>query len=197
MINMVARWAGFVFQLGWILTFVVACTTIAKSTEPLGATSFREESVQTYRLGPNDVLRMEVFGEPDLTTETEVNGQGIVKFPLLGELRIGGKTVTEAEQYLTQRLKAGYLKNPKVTVYIVQHRSIYISGEIKNPGAYPYEEGLTVHKAVTLAGGFTERAAKGSAQVLRRGEGQNEMLSLTMDDPIQPDDLVVISESFF
>lgn len=155
------------------------------------------DSVQTYRLGPNDALRIEVFGEPDLTTQTEVNGQGIVKFPLLGELKIGGKTVQEAEQYLTELLKAGYLNNPKVTVYIVRHRNVYVSGEVKNPGAYPYEEGLTVLRAVTLAGGFTEKAAKGSVKVLRNGNGVQEMFSLTMDDPVRPDDLIVISESFF
>lgn len=194
---MIAKWFRFISSLCWVLLMATACTTLDSPKDSVGIMSGPEDSSPTYRLGPNDSLRIEVFGEADLTTQTEVNGQGMVKFPLLGELRIGGKTVQEAEQYLMELLKAGYLNNPKVTVYIVRHRNVYVSGEVKSPGAYPYEEGLTVLKAVTLAGGFTEKAAKRSVKVLRTGRGKEEMVSLTMDDSVQPDDLIIISESFF
>ncbi len=197
MITIAVKWTGFVSSLCLILALATACTTFEKPTDSFGAIQRLEESAPAYRLGANDALRLEVFGEPDLTTETVVNSQGVVRFPLLGELQIGGKTVQEAEQYLTELLKAGYLKNPRVSVYIVLYRNVYLNGEVNRPGAYPYEEGLTVHKAVTLAGGFTVNAAKGSVKVLRTGMGKEKIVTLEMDDAVHPDDLIIISESFF
>jgi len=197
MITISVKWIRFVSSLCWIIPFATACTTFEQPIDSIGAMSRMEASGQTYLLGPNDSLRIEVFGEPDLMTETVVNGQNVVRFPLLGELKLGGKTVKEAEEYLTELLKAGYLKNPRVSVYIVLHRNVYLSGEVNSPGAYPYEVGLTFLKAVTLAGGFTEKAAKGSVKVLRTGNGKEEMVSMEMDDAVQPDDLIIIPESFF
>jgi len=193
----VAKWIGSVLHLCVVLLLMTACTVFQSAIAPSNTKPNLEMPSPTYRLGGNDFIRIEVFGEPDLTTETVVNGQGFVKFPLLGEQKIGGKTVKETEQHLTQLLKAGYLKDPKVSVYIVQHRNVYLSGEVKSPGAYPYKEGLTVLKAITLAGGFTEKASEGSVQVLRTDSGKEVMLSLDVDDPVKPDDLIIISESFF
>lgn len=152
---------------------------------------------QSYRLGPNDVLRIQVFGEPTLTTETEVSGQGKVKFPLLGELDIGGKTVNEVEAYVVSRLKDGYLKDPKVTVFITKYRNIYISGQVIRPGAYPYQAGMTVLRAITLAGGVNEKAAKSWIKVLRTVNGKEQMIDVEMNDSIYPDDIITVPESYF
>ncbi len=154
-------------------------------------------TTQSYLLGPHDMLRIEVFGEEDLTREIEVDDQGRIKFPLLGELNIGGKTAKEVEDHLTARLSAGYLKNPNITVSIIRYRNFYVHGEARNPGAYPYRAGLTVLKAITYAGGLTDRAAKGRALVLRVINGKEEMISVDMGDSIQPDDIVIVPESFF
>ncbi len=152
---------------------------------------------QSYRLGPHDVLALEVFGEPDLTKQMEINGQVSIKVPLLGELDIEGKTVKEVEDDITVRLKAGYFKDPKVTLSIVRYRNFYVHGEVRNPGAFPYQTGLTVLKAITHAGGFTDRAAKGRIKVIRLINGKEERISGAMDVLIQPDDIVLIPESFF
>ena len=154
-------------------------------------------SIQSYQLGPNDLLRITVFDEPDLTTESEVSGHGTIKFPLLGEIRVRGLTIKEAEETLTQGLKAGYLNNPKVTVSIARYRNFYVSGEARNPGAFPFQEGLTVLKAITLAGGWTDKAAKGEIKVLRQVDGKEQMVSVELEETIQPDDIIIIPESFF
>src|SRR2546422_10882465 len=113
-----------------------------------------------YRIGPNDVIRIQVFGEDDLTLETKVSGEGKINYPLLGMLQVEGRTTEELQQELTVRLAAGYVRLPKVSISIVRHRNFYVSGEVKTPGGFPYEEGLTVQKALSIAGGFTEQAEK-------------------------------------
>lgn len=88
----------------------------------------------SYRLGPNDVVRIHVYGEEDLTVETKVEGDGRITYPLLGIVKVGGLTVQELQQDLTSRLAAGYVRHPKLTVTIARHRNFYVGGEVKLPG---------------------------------------------------------------
>jgi len=128
----------------------------------------KEQATQSYRLGPNDVLALAVYGDPDMTKlQIQVDAQGSIDVPLLGDLHVGGKTVEEVENDIFTRLKAGYLKDPKVHLSMVQYRNYYVHGEARTPGAYPYQAGLTVLKAVTHAGGFTDTAAKWDTKVIR------------------------------
>ncbi|MDT7041583.1 polysaccharide biosynthesis/export family protein [Candidatus Nitronereus thalassa] len=180
-----------------LLLMAVGCAYSPFSSEPPVADETSKVVIPSYQVGPNDVLRVEVFDEPDLLTETAVSGLGVIKFPLLGELRVAGMTVKEVEETLAKRLEDGYLKNPKVTVSILTYRNFFISGEARNPGAYPYREGLTVLKAITLAGGWTERAVKDEAKMLRDVNGNQQMLTVDMNDFVQPDDIIIVPESFF
>jgi protein involved in polysaccharide export with SLBB domain len=148
-----------------------------------------------YLIGPNDVIHIQVFGEADLTVESKVEGDGTINYPLLGVLRVSGRTTGELQRELTERLAAGYVRKPKVNVSIVRHRNIFVSGEVRAPGGYPYEEGLTVQKAITLAGGFTERGDKASFQIVRKNVKGVEALSLEMDAFVMPDDLIVVERS--
>ena len=151
-----------------------------------------------YRLGANDLIRVQVFGEVALTTETRVSGDGKIAMPLLGVLEIKGLTVTETEELITRRLSDGFLKNPRVSIYIVKYRNFYVSGEVRTPGGYPYEDGLTVLKAVTLAGGFSDKAAKGRVKIKRRHAGkEEETIAVKLEDSVLPDDVIVVPESFF
>ena len=152
---------------------------------------------QSYRLGSNDLVHIQVYGEDELNVESKIDGDGNIHYPLLGILSAAGKTVRELQDDLTARLAAGYVRNPKVTVYVVRHRNIYVSGEVKTAGAYPYEEGLTVHKAITMAGGFTDKAAESSTKVLRMIEGNEQSVAVDLDALIQPGDILVIPRSFF
>ena len=146
-----------------------------------------------YRIGANDVIRIQVFGEDDLTVESKVSGEGKLNYPLLGMLQVEGRTIEELQQELAVRLAAGYVRQPKVSVAIVRHRNFYVSGEVKTPGGYPYEEGLTVQKALSIAGGFTEKAEKQGLKVTRLTEGRMETLTIGPDDVIQPNDILMVA----
>jgi protein involved in polysaccharide export with SLBB domain len=147
-----------------------------------------------YRIGPNDIIRVQVFGEDDLTVEGKVSGDGKMNYPLFGVLNVAGRTVEDVQKALTAGLASGYLRQPKVSVSIVQHRNFYVGGEVKTPGGYPYQEGLTVQKAITMAGGFTEKSDKADIKVTRlKGKGVNGV-SPEADTLVMPDDLIVVAE---
>lgn len=148
-----------------------------------------------YRLGPNDVIRIQVYGEEDLSVETKVEGDGRITYPLLGLLKVGGFTVQELQQDLTAKLEAGYVRHPKLTVTIARHRNLYVGGEVKLPGGYPYEQGLTVQKAIALAGGLSDKADKQSIIVTHPGAVAPEIVSLHGDAAIGPDDLVTVAQA--
>jgi polysaccharide export outer membrane protein len=147
-----------------------------------------------YRIGPNDVIRIQVFGEDDLTVEGRVGGDGKLDYPLLGVLQVGGKTTQDLQAILTKRLAAGYVRSPKVMVSIVRHRNIYISGEVKAPGGFPFEDGLTAQKAVTMAGGFTDKAARNTLTITRRTEGHEQTFSAPLTASLLPDDVIVVAQ---
>jgi polysaccharide export outer membrane protein len=150
-----------------------------------------------YRLGANDIIKVQVFGEESLTTETRVSGDGRIVLPLLGVLEIQGLTAKQTEELVTARLADGYLKNPRVSIYIIRYRNIYISGEVRAPGGYPYEDGLTVLKAATLAGGFTDKASTSRIKIKRLKGKEEETLPANLEDPVFPDDIIVVPQSFF
>jgi len=80
-------------------------------------------------------------------------------------------------------------------VTVARHRNFYVGGEVKTPGGYPYEEGLTVHKAISLAGGFTEKADKRVITITRAHGSQVDILTLEPDAMVRPDDLVAVAQA--
>ncbi len=75
-------------------------------------------------------------------------------------IKVTGMTIKQVEQHVYQGLKGDYFVEPNVFVGIVQYRPFYIHGEVKKPGGYPYQPGMTVNQAIALAGGLTERASR-------------------------------------
>ena len=181
------------------LLFPDNLTAGSKSDETRGGTFHSQGTTpnSSYRLGANDVIKVQVYGEDALTTETRVGGDGKISVPLLGVLEVKGLTVKETAELITKRLADGFLKNPRVVIYITKYRNFFVSGEVKNPGGYSYEEGLTVLKAVTLAGGFTNRASEGRVKIKRLKGKVEETIPAKLDDPVFPDDVIVVPESFF
>jgi protein involved in polysaccharide export with SLBB domain len=171
------RW---VLNLG--LMFVLMTGTGAASVSP-----------QSYRLGPNDIVKVQVYGEDDLSTESKVDGDGNINFPLLGVVHVAGKTVPELQDYLIQRLAAGYVRSPRVTASVFKHRNFYVTGEVKSPGAFAYEEGMTIQKALAMAGGLTEKAERADISVLRSRDGRDEIVISKLDALVVPDDTIVIA----
>ncbi|MEW6571042.1 MAG: SLBB domain-containing protein [Nitrospirota bacterium] len=84
------------------------------------------------------------------------------------------------------------------SIYIAKAGVFYVTGEVKKPDAYKYDEGTTVIKAVTMGGGFTDKAARNKVRIIRKLNGKEEVFEkVRMDEPIQPDDVIVVPESFF
>ncbi len=158
-------------------------------------TTAYSELQQTYRLGPNDVIRVQVFGEDDLSVERAVDGDGTITFPLLGALSVGGRTVQEFQDELTARLRAGYVRHPKVTVFIVKHRNFTVSGEVRKPGGFEYREGVTVQEALALAEGFTEKANRNEVMVTRLNGGSGQTVPVALDALVLPNDLIIVPQA--
>lgn len=150
-----------------------------------------------YTLSPDDEISITVFGEPDLSlTKTRIATNGTVSVPLLGQIQIQGLTTAQTEEKLEQLFAAGYLIKPAVTVSITEYRQFYVNGEVKKPGGYSYREGLTVEIAITLAGGFSERASKNKI-TLAHEENKGNATRVELTTPIRPGDVITVEESFF
>jgi polysaccharide biosynthesis/export protein len=273
----------------------------------------RPAMAQDYMLGGGDLLKITVYQNDDLTTETRVSGDGMISVPLVGKMEVAGETPAEVEQKIAQKLSQGYIIDPHVTVFVEEYKSkrvtilgevakpgvyeltsnasileiiskaggltdkagdtvvikrqkpsaqdagkpkavsisnntsaaeavqsgersdpdytyiklnlkelmekgnladnpsvqdgdnifvtksgfIYVTGEVKMPGAYKYEEGTTVMKAIALAQGLTDKAAPGRTKLIRKVDGKDESTRVNMDYPCKPDDVISVPESFF
>ncbi len=249
--------------------------------------SVRTAPAQEYIVGEGDVIKITVYNHPDLTTTARVTGGGDILFPLIGQVRVGGLSISNIVEKISAKLSDGYIVDPHVTVFIEEYRSkravmmgqvqnpglfvlhghitfleliskaggltkdagdkatikrradhpdkrensitidlknliekgdmsldipimdgdsiyipksgvFYATGEVKNPSSYKHTEGLTVVKAITMAGGFTDKAATGRVKIMRKTEGKEEIIErVKMDAPVFPDDVIVVPESFF
>jgi polysaccharide export outer membrane protein len=242
---------------------------------------------QDYIVGEGDILKITVYDHDDLTTLVRVSGEGVVVFPLIGQVEVKGLTLSRITQRISALLADGYVVNPQVSIFIQEFRSkkafimgevnkpglyvlpgqttllsvlseaggltkdsgdkaiikrktdspdrneniitvdlrslvekgdasldvpitdgdsiyipkarvFYINGEIKKPDAYKYTEGTTVIQAITMSGGFTDKASKGRVKIIRKVGGKEEVVEkVKMDEAVLPDDVIVVPESFF
>jgi|SRR5690554_1107871 len=151
-----------------------------------------------YKLASGDVIRINVFGEADLTFEQiRLNDAGTFSYPFIGEVRANGRTAAELERMLIQGLKGDYLIDPKVSVTILEYRDFFVNGEVRSPGGYPFKPGMTLRTAVALAGGLSERASESKISIVREENGERRTLKATMDTPVRPGDIITIDQSFF
>lgn len=179
-----------------LVFFFVAA--LAAALPESGQAQERDDLLSRYRLASGDVISISVVGEDDLKREkVRLNDAGTMQFPVVGEIRIKGMTIGEVELWITSSLKGRYLVNPKVVVNIDEYRPFFVNGEVFRPGGYPYVPGLTVLKAVTLAGGFKDRASKSKLFVVRDGDPNHARKKVEMDTAIYPGDMLTIEESFF
>lgn len=161
------------------------------------ATAVNAESVTSYKMGSGDLIRIEVFGEDDLKREVRLGDGGTISYPFLGDIQVIGKTVGELERFITEGLKGDYLVHPQVSISIVEYRPFYVNGEVEKPGGYPFQPGLTLRKAVSLAGGFTERASERGITVMHEDDPDQTAKSAALDDKVRPGDIITVNQSFF
>ena len=190
------------FGSSWVrvgLAFVVAgfpLTAIGQSQVSQSRSSTSELSI--YKLGVGDVISVQVIGEDELKREKiRLSDAGTLSFPYLGEIRVRGMTVGALEEFITKGLKGRYLLNPQVTVTIHEYRNFFVNGQVDKPGGYAFVPGLTVRKAISMAGGFKERASKEKINVIREDDVKGVPQKVPLEAPVLPGDIITVEESFF
>ncbi len=162
-----------------------AAVDTAKPADAGGPSAHRTArgGVSSYPLGTGDVVRITVFQQPDMTTETRVTESGTLTFPLLGPLEVAGLNTKEVEAKIANLLRAkGFVKDPQVTATITafKSRQVSIIGHVVRPGRYPLEEGTyTLTETIALAGGVTEDAAD-EVLLLRVRDGKTITVSVDL-----------------
>jgi polysaccharide export outer membrane protein len=150
-----------------------------------------------YTLGAGDKLRITVHESPDLTGEFMVGGSGTVSMPLIGDVPAGGLTVRQLADAIAAKLTPDYLKNPRVSIEVLNFRPFDIIGEVNKPGSYPYRPGMTILNAVAIAGGFTYRANKSDMYIKRAKDPEGQEVEATTETTVLPGDVIRVKERFF
>lgn len=178
-------------------------SSVALAQEPVDIQVEVQKQVQVqgsaqYRLSSGDVIRVSVFGEEGLSfEELRLTDAGTFSYPFIGEVRAQGKTTGQIEQVIIDKLKGDYLVDPRVSVSVLTYREFFISGEVKTPGGYPFQPGLTLRRAVALAGGLTERASTKRISIIRDHDITRKSQDASLDTQVMPGDTITIDQGFF
>jgi polysaccharide export outer membrane protein len=169
-------------------------------------TSVAKPGSSAYKIGPLDMLDIQVFKVPDLAKTVQVAENGEINYPLIGYLPAAGKTAHELEQELTHKLGAKYLRDPHVSVLVKEYNSqrVTISGAIKSSGVYSIKGSTSLMQIVAMAGDVDTATNSGNVVVFRTISGQRSAARFDIDsiregkadDPqVQPGDVIVVDTS--
>ncbi|USO06572.1 MAG: polysaccharide export protein [Rhodospirillales bacterium] len=157
-----------------------------------------KEKNDAYRLGAEDRLDILVYGETELSGNYTLDTTGHISMPLIGDVLLGGCNIRQAQEIIKNLYADGYLVDPSISVEVSNFRPFYILGEVKSPGKYDYVAGMNVLKAAAIAGGFTYRANRKVAKVLRYDSyGEPVYHQQILEDEVQPGDVITIPEKLF
>jgi len=151
-----------------------AAATTAAPAQP-GQAANGPRADDTYVIGDDDVLAINVWKELELTRVVTVRSDGRISLPLAGEIQAAGRTPIQLEQEITNRLR-GFITDPQVTVIVqeIKSQKFNILGQVVKPGSFPFTTGTTVVDAIATAGGFRDFAKRKSIYVLRKNSGGGE-----------------------
>jgi polysaccharide export outer membrane protein len=169
------------------------------------------QSVENYKLSPNDLLDFRVFQEPELDGVVRVAGDGTAIVPLVGPVPVAGRTVGEATQAVAAKLHDGYLVHPQVSITVRQYakKLFTVLGEVQKPGSYDMQglQEITLLQAVGMAGGYTKIADPGNVTIKRVEGGAEKVLKFNAKKMakgtdkssfmIKPGDVISVGESMF
>ena len=179
-----------------LMLAVTAAVSSCSSYRP-APKAFHEATIQPYRVDSGDRLRITVFDQKDLTNTYSVDQAGYVAFPLIGSVPARGRTIQELEGQIAAQLQKGYLRNPDVSIEVDRYRSIFVMGEVGQPGQYTYVPGMTVQNAIALAGGYTPRALQANADITRKINGEILTGRVLISDPVLAGDTIYVRERLF
>lgn len=150
-----------------------------------------------YRVGAGDRLAIRVAGEQDLTGEYVVDPSGVLSMPYVQSVPVAGMNTGDIERLIVQRLQAGYLRDPQVSVQAINLRPFYIMGEVTTGGSFPYQGGMTVQSAIATAGGYGARADQGAVLLTRRTSNGTKTYKVPVTTQVYPGDVIFIRERWF
>jgi polysaccharide export outer membrane protein len=144
---------------GVMLLFLGSCSQQVIQHPPIP--SERSVTSEEYLIGPEDIVEVMVWKNPDLSRVVNVRPDGKISLPLIGDIKAAGNTTPQLQEEITERLRSYYKELPPVSVIVQQVNSyaIYVLGEVKSPGKYVVKSGTTFLQAIALAGGFSEFAS--------------------------------------
>ncbi len=206
-------------SLVFLLNFsTVGCSQFLDYTGSVGKVDSQDNikaKTLKYLVQSGDILNIKVFEEPDMSTTLRVTDEGILSYPVIGEISVKGLNVQEVEKTLEDRLREDYLKMPQVTVRLAfnlmeqsKEKEVYVFGKVNSPGIIPITgEYLTALEAILKAGGFAKFAAANRTKVVRNEDGIEKNIWVNLkkvqrghkgfDIILKPGDVVVVPESFF
>ena len=150
-----------------------------------------------YTLGPNDRTRIIVFGQPSLTGEFVLDGNGVLAYPLIGNVNARGMTPSQLQAAIAEKLDKDWIRNPSVSVEVSTRRPFYVVGEVQKPGSYPYVTDMSVLNAIATAGGETYRANMHEFWIKRKQNGRIVRVEANQESTLQPGDTVIVRERYF
>jgi polysaccharide export outer membrane protein len=220
MVTIEFRYAWRSFSIGVLALSLAACggppkplegsptvSVVSTGVLPAPRAEDTKSNDQAYRIGAFDKLQVIVYGMDELSlkdVQTDVSGH--ISFPLIGAVQAGGRTPAELQSFIEERLRAAYIRDPHVTVNLVEAASetVSVDGQVAKPGVYPVIARMTLMQAVASASGATENAKLDDVVLFRTVDGQRYAALYNMkairrgayEDPrIFPNDIVIVGES--
>jgi len=157
-----------------------------------------------YRIGPEDILNIHVWKEPELSLSVTVRADGKISMPLIDDVHVSGLTPLELKKDITRKLSA-FIDNPSVSVIVEETNSlkIFVMGNVMQPGVYEIDREINLLQAISMAGGLTKFAQKSAITVLRKYGGVEKTITINskkitsgknpeLNIPLQPGDLVFV-----
>jgi polysaccharide biosynthesis/export protein len=197
---------GIIFIIISICFCLLGCATQTYSVvdAQAAAAEVAPPDQEKYMLGPEDVIEVSVWKEPDMTKQLVVQPDGKVYYPLVGEVRAAGKTVKQLQEEISKRLEK-FVTDAAVTVILLkaQYYKFFVTGKVNKPGEFLVGRPTSVLQAISMAGGLTPFASPRSIKVVRKVGGQDEVFLFDYKDVskghlmgqniiLQPGDVVVV-----
>lgn len=175
----------FIRFLALVIFSITASTAFSQTSQPpLAIESSSGQIQQDYRLGAGDAIGIQVYQSPDLSVDARVSETGVISYPLVGTLQLGGLTISEAEKKIADALKTGgFVKVPQVNIVLRQVRGsqVAVLGQVSKPGRFPLETLNTrVSDMLAAAGGAT---ALGDDVLIVTGQRDNKPFRKVIDIP--------------
>lgn len=171
------------------------------------------DQVESYRIGPADLVQVSVWRNPDVSVTTPVRPDGMISVPLVGDVRAGGRTPEELAEVVEQAL-GYYIRDTEVTVVVTElnsHEYLYrvrVTGAVEDPLSMPFRPGMTVLDLVLEAGGMTDFASPNRSRLYRTDGKERRTYPVRLDDiladgdletnyTLRPGDIISVPERLF